>query len=1040
MLSLHRNLQEIQTSLDGRGESREHELLQSAIDRAEQALRAQAHALVSAARGSHQMLTSNSLAASLGADYREPRRSTPPPAPPPPQFPRAPAAPSHGGRAASVGLPRRPVRAPTGGRQMSAKTTGRRRLLPKINRADPLADPPALTEFDLQAGLLDLASRGFIPPAADLTPAMERGMPCLMQKPALVYDQALKQERYDLRAEELAKVRVDLREHVLRTLGPPEEPPSLEPSQVRTSRQLPPLPALPAPPPAPGSVAEAYGTFCTELLDAAGEPDATIMEAAVAALPPGPTQAEIQAAAVSKIAAAWRMADQRGRYLELRTAHRAARRIQSGWQTSVVRSATRQELMRREEEERKLQTMMVYQIGQDWFQAKAMRRVEVHVCSLTIAEHRRRRMDGYQVLQAAQIARIFRLADSKRDIIFVAPKHVHEDVLDYYSKIMQFRGIQNPPGRFQVVVPENIGLKDKMSLTQALLCSPKALKRIRKLVSNRLAMLIPEAVTHVEAKLSCTLRLPLIGPSARNMSLLASKSNAKKLTQLAGLPTGPWAVDIYDEDEFFTCLAGLVVKHPKVKTWLFKIDDERGSRGTAYIDLSKLHQVQQSVHASAPALLQGPDGTSLAGGEDEEPAVIGADANEVRASLQYHVPRKAVLCHRQVYGDFANWLAEACRIGCVIQAVPESMISQTSVHFQVAPDGAIDVLGTSEAVMSTPFVRAASWYPHTRGSFEVLQEVGYRLGRSLAAKGFMGFASADIVFFDNPDFDASELVSEPRETTPAIIGSDTPINPEDLMFGDLRSPSPDVSVDNGNYRPSVDSLPESRQADYTAALEIHQEHMRREQQAFDPVSLMLGVFDQGATPVVSPFACWVVDVDARLTDEAAMIFPLKFIAQVKQDPAHGFMTLTPEAQDVAGQGQDLTEEDKALRSQRWALVNSVAMAPQLERMSHQVLFQAAKMRGVSFDLFHNVGCVFTFLDVVHMLFSLMVVDKTPEQCAKKMAGALAAIAEGPKGAPGAKPSAKQKVGGLPPEATDLLTLLDVQMAIRVCLKRFADKK
>ena len=25
-----------------------------------------------------------------------------------------------------------------------------------------------------------------------------------------------------------------------------------------------------------------------------------------------------------------------------------------------------------------------------------------------------------------------------------------QDVLDYYSKIMQFRGIQNPPGRFQV--------------------------------------------------------------------------------------------------------------------------------------------------------------------------------------------------------------------------------------------------------------------------------------------------------------------------------------------------------------------------------------------------------------------------------------------------------------------------------------------------------------------------------------------------------------------------------------------------------------
>jgi len=1038
MLSLHRNLQEIQTSLDGRGQSREHELLQNAIDRAEQALRSQAHALVTAARGSRQMLSSNSLAASLGADYAAPRRSTPP-GPPPPQFPRAPAAPpSYGTRAASTGLPRRPLRAPTGGRQMSAKTTGRRRLLPKINRSDPLADPPALTEFDLQAGLLDLAARGFIPPAADLTPAMERGMPCLMQRPAFVYDQALKQERHDLRAEDLAKVRLDLREHVLRTLGPPEDPPSSEASQARTS-QLPPLPALPAPPqPAlAGSVAEAYGTFCTELLDAAGD-DSAVLEA-VAVLPAGPTKAEIQDAAASLIAAAWRMAAQRRRYLELRTTHRAARCIQSGWHTCLVRSATRQELMRREEEDRKLQTMMMYQIGQDWFQAKAMRRVEVHICSLSIAEHRRRRMDGYQVMQAAQIARIFRLADAKRDIIFVAPKHIHEDVLDYYSKIMQFRGIQNPPGRFQVVVPENINLKDKMSLTQALLCSPKALKRVRRLVSNRMAMLIPEAVTHVEAKLSCALRLPLIGPSSRNMSLLASKSNAKKLTQLAQLPVGPWAVDIYDEDEFFTCLAGLVIKHPKVRTWLFKIDDERGSRGTAYIDLYKLHQVQQSVNASAPALLgQSPDGLGATAAEDEEPAIIGADATEVRAALRHHVPKRAVLCHRQVYGDFASWLAEACRIGCVIQAAPENMISQTSVHFQVAPDGAIDILGTSEAVMSSLFVRAASWYPHSRGSFEVLQEVGYRLGRCLAAKGFMGFASADVVFFDNPEFDANELVSEPRESTPAIIGSDTPVNPEDLMFGNLRSPSPDISVDNGDLRPSADSLPESRQADYNAALQVHEEQLKRENQSFDPVSLMLGGPEQGAGSTLSPFACWVVDVDARLTDEAAMLFPLKFIAQVKQDPVHGLMLSEAQDSDFKAH-QDLTEEERILRSQRWAMVNCVALAPQLEKMSHQVLFQAAKMRGVSFDLFHNVGCVFTFLDVVHKLFSLMVVDKTPEQCAKKMSASLAAIAEGPKGAPGAK-SAKQKVGGLPPEATDQLSIADVQLALRVCLKRFADRK
>ena len=122
-----------------------------------------------------------------------------------------------------------------------------------------------------------------------------------------------------------------------------------------------------------------------------------------------------------------------------------------------------------------------------------------------------------------------------------SPGARRQDVLDYYSKIMQFRGIQNPPGRFQdgilkilwflwflcdlcgygvdmvwiwsipcrwllqasgdlffrwyffrgplamwqVVVPENMDMKDKFSLTQAALywdfivildCLAKALK------------------------------------------------------------------------------------------------------------------------------------------------------------------------------------------------------------------------------------------------------------------------------------------------------------------------------------------------------------------------------------------------------------------------------------------------------------------------------------------------------------------------------------------------------------------------------------
>ena len=373
---------------------------------------------------------------------------------------------------------------------------------------------------------------------------------------------------------------------------------------------------------------------------------------------------------------------------------------------------TKMKLHEIREEERKMHTRLMYDLGQDWFQAKQMRRVEVHICSLTVNDDRRRSCEGFQALQCVQIARIFRLLDPKRDVIFVAPKLFHEDILDYYAKMMQLRGIRNPPGRFQVVVPENMGLHHSLSLTQGLLCSPKALKRIRQLIQGRQAYVVPEVVTHSELKVCAQLQLPLLGPGPKNMALLGSKSNAKKLCQLAELPIGPWAVDIYDEDEFFTALAGLVVKHPEVKTWLFKIDDERDSRGHAYIDLSKFPAVGDSLMRSVEALDRRGGGSSLLALEDhdgemgqshatlrphdEEPGVVGTSATEVRAILQRHVPRKVVMCNRRAYPDFAAWMAEASRVGAVIQAVPDGIVSQTSVHIMINPDGGTEVLGTSE--------------------------------------------------------------------------------------------------------------------------------------------------------------------------------------------------------------------------------------------------------------------------------------------------------------------------------------------------------
>ncbi len=60
--------------------------------------------------------------------------------------------------------------------------------LPKRNRVDPAAEPPAIAEEDIQRGMLNLINRGFIPANVDLSAAFSRGPPPVTQAPVQLHD------------------------------------------------------------------------------------------------------------------------------------------------------------------------------------------------------------------------------------------------------------------------------------------------------------------------------------------------------------------------------------------------------------------------------------------------------------------------------------------------------------------------------------------------------------------------------------------------------------------------------------------------------------------------------------------------------------------------------------------------------------------------------------------------------------------------------------------------------------------------------------
>mmetsp|Transcript_25501 Transcript_25501/g.55857 ORF Transcript_25501/g.55857 Transcript_25501/m.55857 type:complete len:1098 (-) Transcript_25501:29-3322(-) len=855
------------------------------------------------------------------------------------------------------------------GKRRREKTSIPNRLLPRQNRLDPLADPPPLIEDDLDNGLYNLSTRGFIPHMADLTPAIERGIPAVSQCPPPACPKGTKQSVWAAAPPGcLALVRYEQVEPEPGTpISSPETSLALVPVPPRTGNEPPdvgqasrlgtpprrnrkgdPLPpikegrlALPA-----SASAEEEGigssTFYTELVDGSNA-DATVK---FPELPAPPSMINLrsrssmfmmtradpralkqrQEDAATFISSAWKGSKCRK---ERKAQMEAAARIQRAWASARAHDNFHKVIEATKQAEQEMQAMMVKELGSDWSERKKQRRlVEIHLCSIYIPPHRRACRQNLQAMQAAQLGRIFRVLDPQVDVVFVVPRRMHDEILEYYSAIMQFRGIRNPPGRLQIIVPDAGGtLPENLSLTQALLSSPKAMLKLKQLIAGQQAYVVPGAALRPETMLAAQLKIPLMGLPVGDGVVPHSKSTACRLVTLAGLPTGPSAGNLFTEDELYNSLTTLIVQHPEVNCWLMKLDDEREARGHAYLHVAQLRRLMDIAPKTSSSE------------QDEAPASL--DPAVVQKTLRQHLEKKLVFCNRRAYADLREWLVEASQSGAMIQAVPDKVVATTSVHIQIEPDQSVTILGTSEVIHSQPFVTTASWYPATKGSWLVLQEVGQRMGNVLAGRGVLGFASIDVVFFKNRHrvSDSQGFDRESRGT----FSSD-----QDEECGALQMLPTDSAVDTK-----------------------------------------------------SRLACWVVSVDSQLTDAASSLFPVQFLSQTKLDQATGHLHMPDSVAALIPQPgsheQHVDAEQQPLlpppNTQRWALVSNSAHVEGLSLLSHAEVFKRAKARNVSYDLTHNVGCMFALIDIMYSFVSLIAVDETQEGCARRLTSAVAAMSE-----------------------------------------------
>lgn len=136
------------------------------------------------------------------------------------------------------------------------------------------------------------------------------------------------------------------------------------------------------------------------------------------------------------------------------------------------------------------------------------------------------------------------------------------------------------------VWPEH-NLSSHACVCERTLYSSKCLKRIKNYIKNKTAYIVPGYPSNSYVRIADILDVPIYGGLPSQSIYLSSKIGSQKLMHRY-LPS---IVDVFSLDEVYTSLATLIRRHPDVERWVFKMNDERNSRGNAYFDVKSIRNV-----------------------------------------------------------------------------------------------------------------------------------------------------------------------------------------------------------------------------------------------------------------------------------------------------------------------------------------------------------------------------------------------------------------------------------------------------------------
>ena len=392
-----------------------------------------------------------------------------------------------------------------------------------------------------------------------------------------------------------------------------------------------------------------------------------------------------------KIQMAYRIYKSKKRLKEMQSYFEKIKLIQHAFTSIKTKKESKEKARVLFEQRYKEWTNMQKNFMKRWEIVKNRPHFEIHLNSIALNspndKYINTTFDHFTERENNQLNRIVNLFDSNVEIIYISPYELNNDIIVYYTSIMETFGVEKPQERFHVIIPDEYkNYPPHFSVSELLLLSPNTIRNIKKKLEKekKEAYIVPGSVSKTEVELSILLGVPILMGDLFQTETIFTKSGSKLVFEAneVQVPVSAW--DIKTEFEFYASLSHLIASFEQYNIWVIKLDNERNGRGIAYVQLDKIQQYNELKRKK--------------GRYEEQKEYENALAEVLKDML----PKKVKICANYLYKTWDEFFKDYLENRGIIEPCPtynpSSIIGSPCIPIFIEPSGNIEHMPTYDKI------------------------------------------------------------------------------------------------------------------------------------------------------------------------------------------------------------------------------------------------------------------------------------------------------------------------------------------------------